>query len=357
MTMNVSPVPVSHGGDWAGFLAEYGTMPLDFSANVSPLGVPPEVQSAASQALASADRYPDPLCRDLCAAIAERERVRPDEVLCGNGASDLLYRMVLSLRPKRALLPVPTFTEYAAALTLCGAQTDRVVLLPEDDFVLSPSFVEALRPDTDLVILCNPNNPTGRTVPPALLRRIAEATRDNGTVLCVDECFVDFVDDPERVTLRASLSEFPNVILLRAFTKLYAIPGLRLGFALCGDPALLHRISRAGPPWSVSGPAQAAGLAALSATGYREQVRALIRSERPVLRSGLQELGLTVLPGEANFLLVRGTPNLGPELRRRGILLRACPDFEGLSAGWFRVAVRTPEENNRMLATLKEVLP
>lgn len=345
-----------HGGDWAGYEAEYGRSALDFSANVSPLGVPQGVQRAIAAAAVRSDRYPDPLCRELCAALAQRENLSPDWILCGNGAADLIWRLAAARRPRRALLPAPAFAEYAAALQSVGCRIDRYQLSEKENFTLDPAFLQAVTPETEMVFLCEPNNPTGRTTPMPLLLRILDRCCAVGAVLVVDECFGDLLDDPAAHTLVPQLARHPRLVILKAFTKLYAMAGVRLGYALCSDPALVEQLRGAGSPWSVSGLAQAAGLAALQENAYVQRVRALVQTQRPLLEEGLRALGLRVIPGQANYLLFRCTRLLVVPLKERGILLRSCGNYPGLDDSWYRTAVRTEPENRRLLAALREIL-
>lgn len=345
-----------HGGDWAGFAAEYGAMPLDFSANVSPLGVPDGVRRAIEQAAAQADRYPDPLCRTLRAAIAQKEAVPPEHILCGNGAADLIFRAVLARKPRKALVTAPSFAEYAAALETVDCEIIRYALMEERDFRLKEDFLQAITPDVDMVFLCQPNNPTGLTSPRELLLHIAARCRDCGALLVLDECFTDFLDMPEAHSMKGELEHFPNLLILKAFTKLYAMAGVRLGYALCADTALLEALAKAGQPWAVSSLAQAAGIAALGETDYVQQLRRLIGEERPWLLGELTALGLRVIPGEANYLLFACGCPLTLPLRQRGILIRSCANYPGLDERWYRVAVRTHEENQHLVAALREVL-
>ena len=265
-----------HGGDWAGYRAEFGRDALDFSANVSPLGLPAGVAAAITAALPTADRYPDPLCRELCAAIAEAEGVPADWILCGNGAADLIFRLALALRPRRALLPAPTFAEYAAALDTVNCTVKRFYLNEQNDFALTEAFADAVDEATDVVFLCQPNNPTGQVTRPAMVEKLLRRCTACGATLVVDECFLDFLPDRDALTAKQLLRDAPNVIILKAFTKLYAMAGVRLGYALCSGAALLAKMRTAGQPWAVSSLAQAAGLAALWETAYADRVRALI---------------------------------------------------------------------------------
>lgn len=344
-----------HGGDWASFVAEYGAVPLDFSASVSPLGTPRGVQAAIATAAQTADRYPDPLCRTLRQAIAGTEGVGPDQVLCGNGAAELIYRGVLALQPRRALVLSPTFSEYEAALDTVGCDTLHYPLREAHDFVLQEDILQYLTQGIGMVFLCEPNNPTGRTTPQKLLWKIAQRCQEVGAVLVVDECFNSFLDQPKAHSMVDVLGECPNLLLLKAFTKFYGMAGVRLGYALAQAP-LLKKVEKAGPPWSVSGLAQAAGVAALREVAYVKTLRTLIQEQRPLLRQGLEALGLTVVPGEANYLLFRAPKPLSAHLRQRGIMLRDCGNYHNLEGNWYRVAVRTGLDNQVLLRALEEVL-
>ena len=345
-----------HGGDWAGYRAEFGCDALDFSANVSPLGLPAGVAAAITNALPTADRYPDPLCRELRAALAGAEGVPADWILCGNGAADLIFRLALAVRPRRALLPAPTFAEYEAALQTVGCAVQRVFLREENEFAVTEEFIDAVTPETDIVFLCQPNNPTGQVTPPALVERLVRRCAECGAVLAVDECFLDFLPDRDAWTAKQLLRDAPQLVILKAFTKLYAMAGVRLGYALCGDAALLEKMRGAGQPWAVSSLAQAAGLAALQETAYAGAVRALIAEQRPRMAAGLRALGLRVMDGQANYLLFRATPDFGEKLRRRGAVVRSCANYPGLDAAWYRTAVRTAQENTRLLQIMGEIL-
>lgn len=345
-----------HGGDWAGYRARFGHDALDFSANVSPLGLPQGVADAIVAALPTADRYPDPLCRELRTALSRAEQLPEPWILCGNGAADLIYRLVWTLKPRRALLPAPTFAEYAAALESVGCEVKRKTLHEADDFAVTEAFVQAVNQSIDLVFLCQPNNPTGQITPPELVQRLVRRCADCGAVLVVDECFLDFLQQRDALTAKPLLQTAPNLVILKAFTKLYAMAGVRLGYALCSNTALLAKMQAAGQPWGVSSLAQAAGAAALRETAYADAVRALIADQRPRLAAGLRALGLQVIEGSANYLLFRAPETLGAALQQRGVCLRSCGNYPGLSAGWYRTAVRTAPENEQLLQTMREVL-
>ena len=346
-----------HGGDWAGYRAEFGRDALDFSANVSPLGLPEGVARAITAALPTADRYPDPLCRELRARLALHEGVPAEQILCGNGAADLIFRLVWARKPRRALVTAPTFAEYATALESVGCTVERFFLREQEDFAVTDAFCAAIRPGVDMVFLCQPNNPTGQLAEPALVEALLRRCEAVGAVLAVDECFLDFLPEGEGLSAKHLLKNSKKLIILKAFTKLYGMAGVRLGYCLCSDTELLARMRAAGQPWAVSSLAQAACIAALDETEYVAKVRALIEAQRPVLADGLRALGLRVIEGRVNYLLFRAPEALGEALRRKGAVLRSCGNYPGLDASWYRTAVRTENENRQLLALLAETLP
>ena len=232
-----------HGGDWAGYRAQFGRDALDFSANVSPLGLPEGVAKAITAALPTADRYPDPLCRELRAKLALHEGVPADHILCGNGAADLIFRLVWAKKPRRALVTAPTFAEYAAALETVGCTVKRFILQAADDFAVPEAFLSAIDDRVDLVFLCQPNNPTGQLTPPDFVARILQRCTACGALLVLDECFLDFLPDHAQLTAKPLLGS-GDLLILKAFTKLYGMAGVRLGYALSADPAGRHAAYR-----------------------------------------------------------------------------------------------------------------
>ena len=344
-----------HGGDWMGYRQRFGRDALDFSANVSPLGLPEGVARAIREALPQADRYPDPLCRTLRAALSRAEGVPMEQILCGNGAADLIFRLAWAVKPKKALVTAPTFAEYAAALDTVGCEVKRFTLREENDFAPTDALVSAVDESIDLVFLCQPNNPTGQLAEPALVEKLLRRCGECGAVLAVDECFLDFLPDAGQWTAKPLLKS-GNLLILKAFTKLYGMAGVRLGYCLCGDEKLLEKMQAAGQPWGVSSLAQAAGTAALGETAYVKRVRALIAQQRPVLADGLRALGLRVIEGRANYLLFAAPAGLNEKLRPLGTQVRSCANYPGLGPGWYRTAVRTAPENARLLEIMKEVL-
>ena len=338
-----------HGGD----IYTNPGIDIDFSANVNPLGMPPGMRSSLLKEVDTFGRYPDPSYQALAQALALHHQVPPEQVLCGNGAADLIFRTCACLRPPLALVTAPTFSEYERAVLAYGGQVRPYLLQEDNHFDITEDILSAITKDVRLVFLCSPNNPTGRLIDIDLLQRIANHCRKQGTYLMLDECFIDFTHAP---SMDAFLSQHPNLLLLRAFTKMYAMAGLRLGYMLCSDAPLLKRIAAFGATWSVSAPAQVAGLAALKEIGWAERTRALIDAERTYLMAELAALPLRVFPGAANYLLLTSEQPLYQPLLARGILVRDCGNYTGLSSRYIRIGIRTRADNRRLVAALWEVL-
>ena len=339
-----------HGGDIYG-----GEVLLDFSANTNPLGTPEGVIQAIRASLDRIDRYPDPYCRRLVRAISQFEGVGPERILCGNGAAELIYSFCEAAGIRRGVELAPTFSEYALGLTRNGGTMERYTLTRESEFQLDGAFLhflERVRPDA--VFLCNPNNPTGKTISRPLLEEILTVCGEHSIRLFVDECFADLSDREE--TLKDLLEENPHLFILKAFTKSYGMAGVRLGYCLCADEDLLTRMAHTVQPWNVSILAQAAGTAALEEGEFLRKTRALIQRERVWLREQLEELGFWVCPSEANYLLFRGPETLHRDLKKRKITIRNCDNYYGLGPGWYRTAVRRREENEQLIQAIREVL-
>lgn len=341
-----------HGGDVYSYTARFGSVPVDLSANISPFGIPERVRQAMRDAIEACTQYPDPFCRAPRQAIAEAEGVAPDRIYCGSGAADVLDRLAAVLRPKTALLLAPTFAEYER--TLAGAELRFHTLRADEGFTVTERILDDITPGLDAVYLCSPNNPTGRTIGPALLREIAARCAAIGARLVLDECFLDFVQGVQ--SMAAQLDAFPSMVLLRAYTKMYAVPGVRFGWCMTADAALIEGLYRVGQPWNVSVVAQACAVACAGERDYARQTAARIAAERSYLTENLAARGLWVCPGEANFLLLRAQDtDLQDKIARRGILIRDCSNYRGLARGYYRTAVKTRRESDALLAALDDI--
>ena len=340
-----------HGGDIYTYQGA-----LDFSVNVNPLGPPPRVAEAAKRGTEQMAAYPDSRCGLLREKLAHRQGIPQEYYLFGNGAADLIYLLVLAEKPRRALIPVPAFSEYEQALKTVGCEIKYYQTKQENGFCIDVDFLEEIRENLDMVFLCSPANPSGRMADRKLLEETARRCERLGVRLVLDECFIEFTEDGEASSMMGRLTEFQNLFLLRAFTKIYAMPGLRLGYGICADTELLRRMESSGQPWRVSAPAQEAGRAALEEDTYVETARRVTAGERRYLEEELKKRDIFYIPSEANFILLYSERELFQKMLSRGILIRDCGNYRGLSKGWYRIAVRTHEENQRLIAALDEAL-
>lgn len=330
---------------------------LDFSSNMNPLGPPRAVLEAAEKSISRIRNYPDVEKRELRKALALDEGVQPEQIIFGNGAAEVIFMLSFALRARKALVAVPTFLEYETALKAVDTDVARYYLDPEQDFRVDEGFLHAINASYGLVVLCNPNNPTGLLIDPDLLRRIVEKCQKADIRLFIDECFLDFTETRRNqastvISLKRDLADNPNLFILKAFTKRYAMAGLRLGYGLCSDTALLERMKRMVQPWNVSLPAQAAGLAALGETEYLEKAGGIIQEQREYLKNALRQKRYKVWDSQANYIFFQGPEGLEEKALASGLLIRSCANYPGLDETYYRIAVRLPEENRRLLDVL-----
>jgi len=369
-----------HGGNLRA-LAEKAGRPaaeiLDFSASVNPLGPPEWLRAVISRHVETLVHYPDPDSSSLAEALARRHGVTRKEVVVGNGSSELLYALPRAFggcgsagaspspngsagaspsRP-RAAIPVPSYIDYADAARAAGLDVETCPLAESAGFELDSDALGSMLRGAEAVFIGQPNNPTGLLLERESLCRFAES--HPSTIFVVDEAFADFVEGYE--TLASGRPA--NVVVLRSMTKFYAIPGIRLGY-LIADARIAGKVRELLVPWSVNTLAQAIGEAALADDEYERRSRAFVAEQRESLRRALSQIpGLAVYPGRANFLLARldrtdiDAPRLADALLRNdGIAIRDCSNYEGLDPRFFRVAVRTDEENDRLCRAIDAAL-
>jgi L-threonine-O-3-phosphate decarboxylase len=330
---------------------------LDFSASVNPFGPPPGIFAAIQAQLEGLRTYPDPEYQQLRNALGEFCGVEPSWVLPGNGAAELLTWACRDLARSCPMTQVltPSFKDYDRALRSFGASIQRLPLPlipapPDLDLLFSPY------PQDQGLLLNNPHNPTGLLFSRDFIRSRLEA----GGLVVVDEAFMDFVVPEARQSVMEWVQDFKNLVVICSLTKFYSLPGLRLGYAVA-HPDRLQRWQAWRDPWPVNHLAVAAGIAAVQEKAFQDQTLAWLQSARIQLWQGLQQLpGLTPWPSAANFLLVHSQASVPPLqlalLQRFQILIRDCLSFPELGDRFFRVAVRTEAENQRLLQALAVVL-
>ena len=347
-----------HGGNAAFEDGKAGV--IDLSANINPLGMPEGVKEAIINEIAGCGRYPDNSSGSLRLKIAEYENVRPDNIFCGNGASDIIFRLPRAVRAKRVMIAAPTFADYERSALSAGSEVIRYKLSDSNGFILDGDFITAVqREKPDLVSVCNPNNPTGVLVKPELIGALLYCCREIGSFVMIDECFLDFTEWAGGYTSKNYLQKYNNLVILKAFTKIFGLPGIRLGYCLCADEGLAQSLRFHGPDWPVSNLAQAAGIAALiDADSFVKQTVDYVTAERRTLEKELFRLGFRTFGSKANYLFIQNPypVDLRAELDKKGVRIRSCGNFHGLNASYYRIAVSTSENNAALLAAITEVV-
>ena len=348
---------MSHGGD-----IYRNKVNIDFSVNMNPAGIPAGLTDAIAGAMPHIGEYPDPLQEQVREALARLEGVGRECVIAGNGVSGILMAVVRAIAPKRALLFEPCFSGYEHALRSVDCTVSRVVLNEEEGFSLTVGkAAEAPAADADVIILCDPMSPSGRSIDDEVISLLLEKAEKAGAAVILDESFYllsDKAAGEDKDRIRRLIQCCRSLYILRSFTKLFALPGIRAGYVLsCARniPDIIKQL----PEWPLSTFAQAAILAGcgiLESTDYAETSRSLITAEREYLMRELANLGLTVYGSDTSFLLFYSPVSLYGVLLDRGILLRDCADYPGLYDGMYRIAVKNHAENEKLIRTLREVI-
>jgi threonine-phosphate decarboxylase len=355
---------IYHGGNIYAASRRTGIPPeeiIDFSASINPLGMPEGALRLIKGDTRRLTHYPEPYAEGLSARIAARLGVGPESVICGNGSTELVYLVPRALRPSKVLITAPTFGEYERACRNAG--TADVVSLPlesKQDFDVPPgAFIEAMAGGPartkacNTAFLCNPNNPTGRLVEKAGVLEIAAAARSMGCYLVVDEAFIDFCPAG---SVAAETAHNPFLVVLRSMTKFYALSGLRIGYGVF-HPDTAARVMAYKEPWTVNTIAQAAGAAVLEDAAFEKASLATMAREKAYVEAGLAAIGIPFIPSHANYYLLKvgRSVEIAAAMEKRGILVRACSSFAGLDGSHLRVAVRSRQENERLLREMADV--
>lgn len=336
-----------------------------FGANVNPLGISPKMRKELLEKIDVVTSYPDPEYSELRGHIAGYAGCLPEQVIVGNGCTELISLFIRVLAPKEAVIVSPTYSEYEREVRLSGGTVRYHALKETDDFQLKPDdLFRAFGVHTKLCVLCNPNNPTSTALAPAAMGEILSFCKSRGIFVMIDETYAEFAPEDVSVSSAGLLKEYDNFVILRGISKFFAAPGLRLGYALTGDFKLLARVKELQNPWSLNSLADAAGALMFTDTAYIEETRHLISSERErIYQELLTWKSVKVYKPCANFILVRilkeGVTSYDVFLHaiRQGLMLRDCSNFPGLEdETFFRFCFMMPEKNTELLHCLKEIL-
>ena len=342
----------AHGGNIYEIKRYYGADVIDFSANINPLGIPLRVKKLLSKKFDLLKHYPDAQAQRLKAAIAHYWNVKEENVLVGNGSTELIYLILNALQPAVVTILVPSFTEYERAARIAKSKIKFILLSASEGFRLKSACIK----DCDTLFLCNPNNPTGNLI----IHNREDIERLPAQRIIMDESFMDFLSDEKAHTLIGRAMQSKKIMCLRTFTKLFALPGLRVGYAIAHKHTVQF-LQRFQMPWSVNVLAQAAAEQCLSEDTFIQRSKQLIAKERAFLYKRLDRIReLKPYPSAANFLLVKikdkrlTSSCLKERLLKKSILIRDCANFRGLDNQFIRVAVRTHKENMQLMQALEE---
>lgn len=344
---------LGHGGNVEEISRKYGISEdkiIDFSANINPVGISVEVKKAMIEALDKVERYPDITYYELRRSIEEYEKIDVNNIILGNGAAEVIFNIARGLKPKKALISAPTFAEYEDALKSVECKINHYKL--QESFNLDSGFIDEIKEDTDIVFICNPNNPTGvLTSKEYILEVLKKADKYNTTVV-LDESFLDFVEDKNNFSAISLVSEYTNLIVVKSLTKFFAFPGIRVGYGITSNENYINSINNISIPWAINTVAAAGAITALKQKDYIKETINYVKEEKEYLYNKLREFkGLKVYKPAVNFIFFRDTKglNLKENLLKQGILIRSCDNYIGLDKGYYRVAVRTRAENDALV--------
>lgn len=341
---------IEHGGNIYRFAEELNVPQekiLDFSASINPLGLSLSVISAIQESKDFLCHYPDPDTKHLRDVLSAYHGIAAESIICGNGSTELIYLCARALKPKVVIIPAPTFSEYERACIVTGANIKYFFLNTKDSFDLDfHKFINSMN-GCDMAFICNPNNPTGRLINTDDILKMADAAKQFKCYLVVDEAFIDFM--PEHSIIK-EVQNNPYLIVLRSLTKIYALSGLRLGFGVFHQ-SIIEKILQNKEPWTVNTVAQKAGIAALKDDDYKKETFRIIGEGKYLMEHGLKGLSIEYIPSMVNYYLLKmeNAQKIISSLYKSYILVRNCKNFKGLDKTYIRVAVRSPEDINKLL--------
>jgi len=361
----MSEIPHFHGSDIEAIEAYYGIPKesiVGFGANVNPLGLSQNIQTEIANNLHIITAYPDRNYVSLRNAIADYCDTDADHIVVGNGSTELISLLIQHLHPKKALLLGPTYSEYERELALCGGEMVYYDLLPEHEFQIQPEeFLAQLDDSIDLLILCNPNNPTSSAISVEMMGRILAHCKDHNIFVMVDETYVEFAPDIKAVSSMPHVKNYDNLMIIRGVSKFFAAPGLRLGYGITSNKAFISVLHTHQNPWTLNSIGAFAGELMMKDSQYITRTRELILSERERIYRELQAIPeLHTFEPIANFFLVKikkagvTSADIFDFLIKKGLMIRDCSSFTNLKGEYIRFCIMNPSDNTRLLNGLRE---
>lgn len=354
-----------HGSDLELIEATYGIKKeniTSFSANVNPLGISPKLRTTLSQQIDAITSYPDREYTALRKSIAGYIDTDYNNIIVGNGSTELISLMIKIRAPKKALIIGPTYSEYEREVSLGGGRCRYYPLKEDNDFILDiEDLKHNITNDIDLLVMCNPNNPTSSSITRREIRKILDICKENDIFVMIDETYVEFADNYSAINCVPLTTYYNNLIILRGVSKFFAAPGLRLGYAVCGNADLLKEIEKKKNPWTINSLAAIAGEIMFSDTEYMEATCSLIHNERQRICKELDNIStIKYYAPSANFVLVKllrddiTSTDIFDAAIRKGLMIRDCSTFPFLDNRFFRFCFMTPEKNDELLEVIKE---
>lgn len=362
----MTPDESFHGSDLEKIAAQYHTdihSIVPFASNVNPLGISPLARQALIDNVDAISAYPDRDYTVLKQSISKYCGTEPDRLVLGNGTSELIALVLKTLQPAKTLIIEPAYSEYGRAAKAAGSSIETYMLKELDDFELDvDSFLKLLQSNTDLLIICNPNNPTGKAIPKSEMERIIARCAELDIVVMTDETYVEFVEKPELVSSVSLTKKYDNLIVLRGVSKFFASPGLRLGYGVTSNQAFLEAAYDGRIPWNINAYAEVASVM-FADEQYISLTNSLIQTERSLIYSALSpRKTIKVFKPDANFILIKllkedltGSQVFGYCIQK-GLMLRDCSDYAGLGSKYIRFCFMKPEQNDNMVNTLLEIV-
>ncbi|PAB60771.1 threonine-phosphate decarboxylase CobD [Anaeromicrobium sediminis] len=349
-----------HGGNIYEIEKKYGINKediIDFSANINPLGVPESFKRALIENMDIIKNYPDPDYIKLKESISKHNKIDREKIIVGNGATEIIFSLIDIIKPKKSLLLAPTFAEYERALKKIDSSVEYYFLKEENNFLLDEEFLNYIKEEIDCIILCNPNNPTGKLVDKGLIEDILKKSKRKNIEIIIDEAFIDFVEDYEDKSLIKYIDEYENLHIIRALTKFFAIPGLRLGYGITSNKKIIEKFEDSSEPWTINSYADLGGQVLLEDEEYIKKTRQWIKEENNYLYKEIKGIeGIKVYKSTVNYLLLKtDKTNLKEELMKKNILIRSCDNYINLDERYFRVAVKNRHYNDKLIRALKEI--
>jgi threonine-phosphate decarboxylase len=335
-----------------------------FAANVNPIGISPKLRTTLAQHIDDITGYPEREYTSLRKCIASYVDTDFKNIIVGNGSTELISLFIQILKPHKALILGPTYSEYERDVTLAGG-TSRYYRLDENSgFSIHVDSLEGqLKENVDLLIVCNPNNPTSTAISRSEMRRILDICKENGIYVLVDETYVEFAEDLTEITAIPLAQYYNNIIILRGISKFFAAPGLRLGYAICGNRDLLKEAVSRQDPWTINTLASIAGEIMFTDTEYIARTRQLISSEKARICQRLDSIsGLTYYPPKANFILLKilrddvTAMDIFEAAIHKKLMIRDCSDFPFLNDRYFRFCIMMPDKNDELLEVIETLL-